>query len=83
MGAGIYVVWPAFYTDVTEAYRLDRGGRLRTDLGGVHVNGLVVLVTAAAYAATSYEPLLLLCFLLQIQVLQQMLPLLRLDGTTS
>ena len=26
MGAGIYVVWPAFYTDVTDAYRLDRAG---------------------------------------------------------
>ena len=24
MGAGIYVAWPAFYTDVTDAYRLDR-----------------------------------------------------------
>ena len=24
MGAGIYLVWPAFYTDVTDAYRLPR-----------------------------------------------------------
>ena len=29
---------------------------------------------------TGYEPLVLLCFLLQIAVLQQMLPFLRLDG---
>lgn len=43
MGAGIYVVWPAFYTDVTDAYRLDRKGRLRTDLGGVYFNVLVIL----------------------------------------
>ena len=27
MGVGIYIVWPAFYTDVTDAYRLGRGGR--------------------------------------------------------
>ncbi len=33
MGAGLYLVWPAFYTDVTDSYRLDRGGRIRTDLG--------------------------------------------------
>ena len=26
MGVGIYVVWPAFYTDVTDAYRLGKGG---------------------------------------------------------
>jgi len=43
MGAGIYVAWPAFYTDVTDAYRLDRRGRLRTDLGGVYFNGGVIV----------------------------------------
>ena len=80
MGMGIYVVWPAFYTDVTDAYQLDRRGRLRTDLGGVYVNAMVVLVLAAAYATTGFEPLVLMMFLIQIQVLQQMLPFLRLDG---
>jgi putative peptide zinc metalloprotease protein len=80
MGAGIYVVWPAFYTDVTEAYQLDRRGRLRTDLGGIYVNAMIVLACAGAYAVTRYEPLVLLSFLLQVQVLQQLLPFLRLDG---
>lgn len=80
MGAGIYVVWPAFYTDVTEAYQLDRRGRLRTDLGGVYVNAMIVIAAALIYTGTGYEPLVLICFLLQIQVLQQMLPFLRLDG---
>ena len=40
MGAGIYVVWPAFYTDVTDAYRLPRRARLRTDLGGIYFNAV-------------------------------------------
>jgi putative peptide zinc metalloprotease protein len=80
MGMGIYVVWPAFYTDVTDAYQLDRRGRLRTDLGGVYVNAICVLVIAAIHVVTGYEPLILLMFLLQVQVLQQMLPFLRLDG---
>ena len=80
MGAGIYVAWPAFYTDVTDAYRLDRRGRLRTDLGGVYLNALVVLGLAAGFAWTRYEPLLLVCFIVQVQIVQQMLPLLRLDG---
>ena len=43
MGAGIYIVWPAFYTDVTDAYRLNRSGRLRIDLGGVYFNCVFVL----------------------------------------
>ena len=80
MGAGIYVAWPAFYTDVTDAYRLPRAGRLRTDLGGVYFNAVFMLAVAGVYGLTGFEPLLLVCFLLQVQILQQMLPLLRLDG---
>jgi putative peptide zinc metalloprotease protein len=80
MGVGIYIVWPAFYTDVTDAYRLGRGGRLRTDLGGVYFNGLFILLIAGAYAVTRYEPLLLLIVVMHFQVLQQFLPFLRLDG---
>jgi putative peptide zinc metalloprotease protein len=80
MGAGLYVVWPVFYTDVTDAYRLNRRGRLRTDLGGVYFNVLFVLATTAAYFATRFEPLLLVVVVQHFQILQQLLPLLRLDG---
>jgi putative peptide zinc metalloprotease protein len=80
MGAGIYVVWPAFYTDVTDAYRLGRGGRIRTDLGGVYFNGIFALITAGVYFLTRFEPLLIIVLLQHFAVLQQMLPLLRLDG---
>ena len=80
MGAGLYLAWPAFYTDVTDAYRLSRGGRLRTDLGGIYFNALFVIGLVAAYAGTHFEPLLLVAFLLQIEIVHQMLPFLRLDG---
>jgi putative peptide zinc metalloprotease protein len=80
MGAGIYVVWPAFYTDVTDAYRLSRAGRLRTDLGGVYFNSLFALGTAAAYLLTGFEPLLILVVIQNFQILQQLMPFLRLDG---
>jgi putative peptide zinc metalloprotease protein len=80
MGVGIYVVWPAFYTDVTDAYRLSRGGRLRVDLGGVYFNVLFILAVAGAYLLTGWEPLLILIPLQHFQILQQFLPFLRLDG---
>ena len=80
MGAGIYLAWPAFYTDVTDAYRLDRKARLRTDLGGVYFSCLLVLALGGVYALTGFEPLLLIAFLMQIEVVHQMLPFLRLDG---
>ncbi len=80
MGAGLYLVWPAFYTDVTDAYRLSRGGRLRTDLGGLYFNALFTLATVAAWRITGVEALLVLVPLQLIQMIQQLLPVVRLDG---
>jgi putative peptide zinc metalloprotease protein len=80
MGAGIYVVWPAFYTDVTDAYRLGKGGRLRTDLGGVYFNVIFILATVGAYAITGFEPLLLMIPLQHLEIIHQFLPFIRLDG---
>jgi putative peptide zinc metalloprotease protein len=80
MGAGIYVVWPAFYTDVTDAYRLNRRGRLRTDLGGIYFNALFALGTAGVYVLTGFEPLLIVVLVQHFQIIQQLLPFLRLDG---
>ena len=80
IGMGLYLVYPALYTDVTDSQRLGRSARLRTDLGGIYFNGLSVLVLAAAYAATGYEPLVLAIFLIHLEVLQQLLPIVRLDG---
>src|SRR4051794_15724212 len=80
MGVGIYLVWPAFYCDVTEAYRLNRPARLRTDLGGVYFNALFALAAGLGYFATGQEALLLVAFVQHTIVLQQLLPLLRFDG---
>jgi putative peptide zinc metalloprotease protein len=80
MGAGIYIVWPAFYTDITDAYRLSKGGRLRTDLGGVYFNVVFILLTAAAYFITGFEPLLIVIFVQHMEIVRQLLPLLRFDG---
>ena len=80
MGAGVYLVWPVFYTDVTDAYRLSRAGRLRTDLGGVYFNVLFTLGAAAVYQASGFRPLLVFVVLLQLETLAQFLPFVRLDG---
>jgi putative peptide zinc metalloprotease protein len=80
MGVGIYIVWPAFYTDITDAYRLGKVGRLRADMGGMYFNAVFALAVAGLYAATRFEPLLLLVVLQTFAIVQQSLPLLRLDG---
>ncbi|MEA2297638.1 MAG: putative peptide zinc metalloprotease protein [Solirubrobacteraceae bacterium] len=80
MGVGIYIVWPAFYTDITDAYRLGKWGRLRTDVGGMYFNVIFALVVGGLYGLTSFEPLLLLIVLQNFAIIQQSLPFLRLDG---
>src|SRR5256714_6790499 len=80
MGVGLYLVWPAFYTDVTDAYRLGKGGRLRTDLAGVYFNALFMLATVAVYLMTHLEILIVVVLFLQFEMLHQFLPFLRLDG---
>jgi len=80
MGAGLYIVWPAFYTDVTDAYRLGKAGRLRTDLGGVYFNVVFMLAVLGMYGATGYEPLLLIIPFMHLEIVHQFLPFIRLDG---
>ena len=80
MGAGLYLVWPAFYTDVTDSYRLGRRGRIRTDLGGLYFNALVVILTAACWYATRWDALLLLVATQILQMVSQLMPTLRFDG---
>ena len=80
MGAGLYLVWPAFYTDVTDSYRLGRGGRLRTDLGGLYFNAIVAVAIMGIWWASGYDALLLVVLTQILQMVRQLLPLLRFDG---
>ncbi|MCU1600214.1 MAG: hypothetical protein JWO22_923, partial [Frankiales bacterium] len=80
MGAGIYLVWPAFYTNVDDAYRLDRRGRLRVDLGGLYFNALVSVVVTGLWLATGEDALLLGVATQLLQMLHQLTPVLRADG---
>jgi putative peptide zinc metalloprotease protein len=80
MGVGLYIVYPAFYTDVTENYKLPRWARLRTDLGGFYFNLLCILGLLAIYRLTGYEFLILIVVILNLEIIHQMLPFIRLDG---
>src|SRR4051794_4147094 len=51
MGGGMYLVWPACYTDVTEACRLPRPARLRTDRGGSYFNAFAAVLTLGLWFA--------------------------------
>ena len=80
MGAGLYLVWPAFYTDVTDSYRLGRAGRLRIDLGGLYFNAIVAVAITGVWWATGWDALLLVVATQMLQMVRQLAPLVRFDG---
>jgi putative peptide zinc metalloprotease protein len=80
IGCGLYLVWPSMYTEVTDVYRINRAGRLRTDLGGVYFNVVFMLVLTGCYLLTGQPFLLSAVYLGHFEVLEQLMPAVRLDG---
>jgi putative peptide zinc metalloprotease protein len=80
IGAGLYLWFLVFWTDVTDAYRLDRPGRLRTDLGGIYFNGVFIVVGTIGYALSGWAPLAIAVVMTNVFALQQLLPVIRMDG---
>jgi len=80
MGAGLSLIWPAFYTDVTDSYRLSRAARIRVDLGGLYFNAIVALVMYGIWQAVHWDGLLLVVAAQILQMVRQLPPLVRFDG---
>ncbi|WP_347353171.1 AAA family ATPase [Intrasporangium sp.] len=80
IGFGVYLLFPAFYTDVTDSYRLSRAARIRTDLGGLYFNVLCIIGLGVLYRLTGDGIFLLAIVLMHIEMLQQLVPVVRLDG---
>ncbi len=80
IGVGVYILWPAFYVDLTESYAMDRRSRVRTDVGGVYFNLLLTMVLGGAYVATGNELWFWALLAQDVTIVQQFLPFMRLDG---
>ena len=80
IGVGLYLVYPTFYTDVTDAYRLGRWARLRTDLGGAYFHLIFGLLVIALYFLSGREVLLPVVLVITADVVYQFVPFVRADG---
>jgi putative peptide zinc metalloprotease protein len=80
MGVGLFLVYPAFYTDVTDGYRLGRWARVRTDLGGFYFHLIFAVGAIALSLISGREFLLFVVVLINLEVLRQLIPVVRLDG---
>jgi putative peptide zinc metalloprotease protein len=80
IGFTMYLLYPAFYSDVTAAWRLRRGQRVVVDLGGTYFQLAAGAVFAVAYTASGWEPLRAACFMIGLGALFSLNPLFKFDG---
>jgi putative peptide zinc metalloprotease protein len=80
IGATIYLIYPAFYSDVSDAWRLRRWQRVVVDLGGVYLQVLVAAVYAALHLLTGAPALHLAVWLIALSVAFSLNPVFKFDG---
>lgn len=80
MGFGLYLVYPALYTDTTESYRLGRWARVRTDLGGFYFHLIFGAGLMYLFLLTGWEWLLVGVLLINLDMVYQCMPFVRFDG---
>ncbi|HKH10232.1 MAG TPA: hypothetical protein VKA73_03720, partial [Rubrobacter sp.] len=80
MGFGLYLVYPALYTDTTDSYRLGRWARVRTDLGGFYFHLIFGVGLMYLSLLTGWEWLLVAVLLINLDMVYQCMPFVRFDG---
>ena len=80
IGFGVYLLFPAFYTDVTAAWCLPRKKRMIVDAGGMYVSALLSALTTGIYLTTGSLVAAALAGLYSVTVWVSLLPFIRMDG---
>ena len=80
IGFVIYLVWPAFFSDVSESWSLSRRARMVVDLGGAYFQLIATGVAAACYAATGWRALWVAIVFSLAGCMTNLNPFFRFDG---
>ncbi len=80
VGFGLYFIFPAFYSDVTKAWRLPGRDRAVVDLGGIYFQSLVI-IAAGAYGLWSGNVVALrFLWITAFMMLHNLNPVFKMDG---
>lgn len=80
IGWGLYLYFFVFYTDVSEAWKLNRKQRAMIDVAGIYFQSFSLVVILLLYWWLEW-PLLLFCFfIVDLEIAGSMNPFLRMDG---
>jgi putative peptide zinc metalloprotease protein len=80
IGFAAYLIYPAFYSDVTSAWSLRRWQRVVVDLGGTYFHAVVAGIYAGLYLWTGWEPLRSAFFMIWVGALFSLNPIFKFDG---
>lgn len=80
IGATMYLMYPALFTDVSAAWTLRRWQRVVVDLGGTYFQLIVASGFAIGYVAVGWEPLRIALLLIGGACVLSLNPVLRFDG---
>jgi len=80
VGVALYMIYPAFYTDVTKAWRLPPLKRAVVDLGGIYFQA-ILFVALTAYALLAHDIFVLrLLWVMNLTMLLTLNPVFKMDG---
>jgi putative peptide zinc metalloprotease protein len=80
VGVGLYLVFPAFYADVTSAWKLSRWARVSVDLGGLYFQSMFLTVVGLFAVFTKSMAFYQINFFTLVLMLFTLNPALRFDG---
>lgn len=80
MGIGIYLFRPVFYTDLSDAWKLNRKKRMVTNIGGLYFQIVYATLLSVILLFTNAFILKISIIIIIISVLMNLDPILRLDG---
>jgi putative peptide zinc metalloprotease protein len=80
IGAALYLVYPAFYSDVSQAWALRRGARVIVDLGGVYFQLACIAALAVGWRATGSAALGVAAWMSLMSAAVSLNPIFRFDG---
>jgi putative peptide zinc metalloprotease protein len=80
IGFTTYWIYPAFYSDVSSAWRLKRWQRVVVDLGGVFFQLGVGAIYGLTYMVTGWEPARVAVYMILYNAIFSLNPVLKFDG---
>jgi putative peptide zinc metalloprotease protein len=80
IGFAIYLVFPVFYCDVTDAWKLSRRQRAALDLAGLYTQGLFATLMLVVYLASGRDLFLWTFIAISGSYIPNLNPFLKMDG---